>query len=695
MKGKLLLVLCLLLLLSCLSCTRFSQTVTNASSGLPVHNLNTGLNYTTIQDAIDANETLNGDTIEVDSGIYYESINVNKSLTLIGENENTTTLDGNGTGMPIGYGAHSIIALNADNISILNLTIRNAGLNNMGNGPGHFDACISCIGKRDIDLEDNILQNAGASIVCINGVSSVTINNNTIFNTTGLAIDVGGTTSPTATNITITNNIIYNATQLGAINLDGDTSNCTVSNNTIVSCCQGIDLGGDGETGIAPTNVTVSDNFVQDCSGGGIVLDGGTQNSTILNNTVEDCDYGIGLFNGPIELAPYNNLIEGNMLLNNNVSNLVYVGQTDIGGTQPSYTNTYRGNNLTNTENSNLQVWGWNLGAFMQDIDTSNIANNQKIYYLTNLSNVNVDPSNLPDADSLTLINCANVTVEDFSFSQNMDGILLAGSTGCTLTNITVANNQIYFDNIYGAKLLGPNNWGPMYAGLSLVYSTNNTIKESAMYNNTCGVWLCWSNGNIFYDNAFINNDYQVFNGMVFPTTPSTCSWNSTIEGNYWSDYNSSDINQDGIGNTPYVVKATYGVASNIDYHPLMGEFKSFNIASQYIVQTVCNSTISDLQFNGTAIVFNASGVTGTTGFCRICIPTALINGTFTVFVNGTEISYTLLPESNRTNNYLYFTYHHSTQEVIITPEFSSFLILPLFLIATLLISMMSKKRHQ
>ena len=112
MKGKLLLVPCLLFLLSCLSIARFNQPKLKASNTLPVHDLNTGLSYGTIQDAIDANETVNGHTIEVDSGIYYGSINVNKSLTLVGENENSTILDGNGTGMPV-YNMHAIMALDA------------------------------------------------------------------------------------------------------------------------------------------------------------------------------------------------------------------------------------------------------------------------------------------------------------------------------------------------------------------------------------------------------------------------------------------------------------------------------------------------------------------------------------------------------------------------------------------------------
>ena len=50
-----------------------------------VHNLDTGLDYETIQEAINANETIDGRTISVDAGTYYENIVINKSISLIGE----------------------------------------------------------------------------------------------------------------------------------------------------------------------------------------------------------------------------------------------------------------------------------------------------------------------------------------------------------------------------------------------------------------------------------------------------------------------------------------------------------------------------------------------------------------------------------------------------------------------------------
>jgi len=97
---------------------------------------------------------------------------------------------------------------------------------------------------------------------------------------------------------------------------------------------------------------------------------------------------------------------------------------------------------------------------------------------------------------------------------------------------------------------------------------------------------------------------------------------------------------------------------------------------------------------DGTVISFNVTGEDGTVGFRRTCTPTALMNDTYTVLVNGTEVPYTLLPFSNSTHSYLYFTYTHSTQDVVIIPEFQSILILPLLMALTLGVAVLLKKKR-
>ena len=82
----------------------------------PVHNLNTSLSYPTIQAAIDADETLNGHTINVDEGMYHEHVVVDKSISLIGQNRETTVIDGNYAG--------NVIELTASDIIITSFTLQ-------------------------------------------------------------------------------------------------------------------------------------------------------------------------------------------------------------------------------------------------------------------------------------------------------------------------------------------------------------------------------------------------------------------------------------------------------------------------------------------------------------------------------------------------------------------------------------------
>jgi len=109
-------------------------------------------NYTRIQDAID--NASDGDTVFVydDSAPYYENVVVDKSINLIGEDRNTTVIDGGGSG--------DVVRISADWIYISEFTIRNSGGNQ---DYPDFDA--------GIDIRSNyntiICNSISNSIVCI------------------------------------------------------------------------------------------------------------------------------------------------------------------------------------------------------------------------------------------------------------------------------------------------------------------------------------------------------------------------------------------------------------------------------------------------------------------------------------------------------------------------------------------------
>jgi len=135
MNKKIVLVMILFSWLTCIFYAGFSHVEVKASNGHPVHNLDTGLNYITIQEAIDAPETQGGHTIFVEKGIYFEHIIVYKSLTLLGEDREATVIDGNMTG--------SVIQVTQDYVNIRGLTIQRSGrvFSNSGISIGGVQYC--------------------------------------------------------------------------------------------------------------------------------------------------------------------------------------------------------------------------------------------------------------------------------------------------------------------------------------------------------------------------------------------------------------------------------------------------------------------------------------------------------------------------------------------------------------------------
>jgi parallel beta-helix repeat protein len=240
----------------------------------------------------------------------------------------------------------------------------------------------------------------------------------------------------------------------------------------------------------------------------------------------------------------------------------------------------------------------------------------------------------------------ANVISDNVILASNDTGISLIFSIGNRLVGNTISNSQ---------------------KGISLSASKSNTFAGNTVSSNQQGASITFSSTqNRFYDNNFLNNTSQVV------TDGSSNFWNYYGDGNYWSDYNGSDLTQDGIGDQPYRIDV-----GNIDGFPLMGMFNSFNLVStgkEYEITIVSNSTVSDFNFEigletGNKVMqFAISGKDGTVGFSRVSVPIDLMNYSL-LLVSGDEVVPTSLNMSSSSQIpqvYLYFTYLHTDQIVTI-----------------------------
>jgi parallel beta-helix repeat protein len=169
-----------------------------------------------------------------------------------------------------------------------------------------------------------------------------------------------------------------------------------------------------------------------------------------------------------------------------------------------------------------------------------------------------------------------NVTIKNVRISNFTDGIELTWYRGMH----DIANNVLHGNTITNTEY-----------GIVDAWSENTTISENTIINNRIGIvfWeadqLLVSGNNIsgngegikflegqgsVYHNTFINNTLQINldpNMEYYGRQPSTILWynNNSKEGNNWGDYNGTDNNGDGIGDTSYIIDE-----NNQDYYPLM-----------------------------------------------------------------------------------------------------------------------------
>lgn len=164
-----------------------------------------GCDYSKIQDAINA--AIAGDTILVYSGIYFETVIVNKQLVLLGQN--------GGGGMPIinGVGMGDVIYVTADKVTIDGFKVKNCGAYCNG---------IKISSNNNLIINNNVSDNE--IDIFLSNSNNNTLTNNTVFNSQD-GIYLGS-----SLNNTLNDNLAYSIGQSG-IHLSSSNNNTLRNNN--------------------------------------------------------------------------------------------------------------------------------------------------------------------------------------------------------------------------------------------------------------------------------------------------------------------------------------------------------------------------------------------------------------------------------------------------------------------------------
>jgi len=140
---------------------------------------------------------------------------------------------------------------------------------------------------------------------------------------------------------------------------------------------------------------------------------------------------------------------------------------------------------------------------------------------------------------------------------NNTCGFICLGIYGHTCSNNIISANILDGENIWGI-LMADGSYNVFYDN----YIANYTGSHDG-YGVAFGGNHLVAENNIFYHNTFVNNNKNV--GYNWQINGIGNSWDNGIEGNYWDDYNGTDTNGDGIGDTPYIIDE-----NNQDNYPLM-----------------------------------------------------------------------------------------------------------------------------
>jgi parallel beta-helix repeat protein len=464
----------------------------------PVHNINKGTDYTTIQAAID--DASPGDEIHVDSGTYNENVDVNKRLTLIGDDADVVTVRAASS-------SDHVFEVTADYVNISGFTVT---------GTVYPDTGIYLGSSTDhCNISNNRASNNGYGLHLYSSNNNMLHNNNASNNNVGIYLD-------SSSNNILQNNNMSN--RGSGILLYRSSNYNTLTNNTANSN-DGNGIYLDSSSNNMLQNNNVSNNWY------GIRLYPSSNYNTLQSNTVNsNNDVGISLYSSSNNILYHNNLID-------NAHNAYDTGtnQWDSGSEGNHYGDDYTGtdgdgNGIGDTPYpipGGSSVDNYPLMAPWDTAPTTGPVHNinKGTHYTTIQAAIDdASPGDEIHVDSGNYYE--NVVVNKQLILRGIDTgtgmpVIDAGSNGnvitlsidgCLLDGFIITNSGLLEEN----------------AGIEIT-SNNNVIKNNEVFSNKWGIDLVSSNNNILKNNIVTFNSYP---GIVLTSSNNNIISNNAVNSN-------------------------------------------------------------------------------------------------------------------------------------------------------------------
>lgn len=590
--------------------------------------------YSTIQAAVNAASI--GDTVFVRNGIYSEHLVINKTISVIGEDAETTVIDGNDTG--------TVIRVTADNVSVSGFTIQNGevGLDLVGNEGDINENMFTSNGLFNTDLKTNLeVYQDSLGVIWRRHYDLINGSYTELFHlTTETPVLSVGVFGYSDVNILMLG-IFYDENTDGVAQLHEFIGYASADLSASV-CVFGPPLG---QYIIKVLGFSVSgnpghfDRRITTYNGGGIAVHS-SSDSTISGNVVSHNYAGIFVESSSNLSVCSNNITQ-------NIGGLI---------SSESANSFFAQNRVL----SNGPPFG--TGMALRDVRNTTIIGNLFSHNsfginLWNSSGIDVEGNQLEwhDVWAVELHDSVGINVADNNITEtaSLDGIRLMFSSNNYLTRNNLTNCEhsgilYWYDNFNNTATFNNLQFSGIHHyldghGVEVILSANNTFAKNIFANgnnqgflvmesnntiitgnlvisNRKGIVLRNSSGNRVYNNSIINNTEQ--QGYDFEGFQNTWDSGYPLGGNYWSDYTGVDkvwgpfqneTGSDGIGDTPYNIDQ-----NSSDHYPLMSTWVFFpadingdavvDIYDAILLANAYNSTPGKANWNPNADI-NGDGI--------------------------------------------------------------------------------------
>jgi len=300
--------------------------------------LDTNTNYTTIQAGINNLATLDGHTIFVEQGTYYENVVINKSLSLIGEDRDTTIINGNGTG--------AVTILTIQNVLLSNFTVMNAGFQAPISASILLNETTNCV------IENVETTNSDPCGITLINSSHNKISRSKSFNNTWGLLLVNSNE-----NVIVENMISGNSYGIGLGGPEGSNNNLLADNTISDNIYHGIDIFGldnqvssnqilNNRNGVLldmANDTLIVGNDISNHSQNGVYLIRGSEGNTVIENTIQFNSFGVFLSMD----AGNNNVFYHNNIITNTIQIVSFNSpNTWDNGSKGNYWSDYNGTDL-------------------------------------------------------------------------------------------------------------------------------------------------------------------------------------------------------------------------------------------------------------------------------------------------------------------------------------------------------------